>query len=262
MTKAKKIETVLANETVEFEGPVEIMGDIEAGATIKVKKGGLTIHGNVAQNVRIRVSGASTTIRGSFNGDIIIQDHGNIVINGQKMTASSEDCDANMHDLIIKGSVANNVTLVCENNIELHQDARDFLNVKADNNFTAQSIGNHCHIECDYNVTIQSAGHHAEITCDNNLRAVSIGKNSILDVDNNATIGTLDDESNLSADNNIVISSVGRNCVVEADNNLIVQIAEASAALKAGNRKQVARIVGLETPASRSPSPSKNRFNF
>ena len=95
-----------------------------------------------------------------------------------------------------------------------------------------------------------------------NLRAFKGEDMSDFDVDNNATIGTLDDESNLSADNNIVISSVGRNCVVEADNNLIVQIAEASAALKAGNRKQVARIVGLETPASRSPSPSKNRFNF
>lgn len=233
--ETKIIDQIAAGDVFSHDGPVEITGNIGAGATVKIKNGGLHVKGNVEGGVNLKVEDSSNGHLSVSGGDIV---GGTIRISGNFSNVSVGNISgggSEAANLTIDGSTGNNVALYSDHKIKL-KAAGNSLKAEAGHSFQAQSIGNDAEIE---------SGH--------SLTAGDIGENAQLDAGHSMSLGRLGANSYAVSGHSFNASALAEGCKVRAGHSLNVAEAHESALLKAGHSKNIGRIISADP----KPQPTK-----
>ncbi|MGB1089022.1 MAG: hypothetical protein ACPG06_11700, partial [Alphaproteobacteria bacterium] len=105
---------IAVEEVFEHEGPVELRGNVGAGARMIIKAGGLEIQGSVGDNVTLDVEGVSHG-RGGYarQSTTIVNDGALIVVNGQMVDVEGGRVPLEGPvDVIVTGQAGGNLTLI------------------------------------------------------------------------------------------------------------------------------------------------------
>tara|TARA_R110002124_G_scaffold10609_13_gene52693 strand:+ start:550 stop:1401 length:852 start_codon:yes stop_codon:yes gene_type:complete len=237
--ETKIIDQIAAGDIFSHDGPVEVTGNIGAGATVKIKNGGLHVKGDVENGATIKVEDGGNGNVSISGGDIV---GGNIRISGNFSNVSIGNISGGGSDksnLTVDGYTNNNVTLYSDHKITL-KAAGNSLQAEAGHSFQALSIGN-----------------DAEIDSGHSLTAGDVGENAQLDAGHSMSLGRLGANSYAVSGHSFNGSALGAGCRVRAGHSLNVAEAHESALLKAGHSKNVGRII-CDEPAAKPAAPQQN----
>jgi len=239
--ETKIIDQIAAGETFSHDGPVEVTGNIGAGAMVKIKNGGLHVKGDVEDAANIKVEDDGNGNVSVSGGDIV---GGNIRISGNFSSVSignniSGGGSDEKSDLTVDGQTGNDVVLYSDHKIDI-KAAGNGLKADAGHSFKAQSLGNNAEVE---------SGH--------SLTAGDIGTDAELDAGHSMSVGRLGANSYAVSGHSFNGSSIGQDCKIRAGHSLNVAEAHESALLKAGHSKNIGRIISDATE-TKPAAPEQN----
>ncbi|TNE32021.1 MAG: hypothetical protein EP349_02795 [Alphaproteobacteria bacterium] len=237
--ETKIIDEIAAGEVFTHDGPVEVTGNIGAGATVKIENGGLHVKGDVEDGANLKVEDSGNGNVSISGGDIV---GGNIRISGNFSSVSIGNISGGGSDennLTVDGTTGNDVVLYSGHKIDI-KAAGNGLKAEAGHSFKAQSIGDNAEVESGHSLTAGDVGTDAE-----------------LDAGHSMSIGRLGDNSYAVSGHSFNGSSIGKACKVRAGHSLNVAEAHESALFKAGHSKNIGRIIGDE-PEVKPAAPQQN----
>jgi len=250
----KVIDSIAAGETFEHDGPVQVTNSIGAGATVRIKNGGLHVQGDIEDNCNVKVdigSSSSSNVVISGNSISISGDFSGVSINGNSVTTGGND---DINGIQVDGVVGDDVSLVSNHNIDIESAGKN-LQADAGHNFTSGNIGENSEVESGHNLT---AGY--------------LENGADLDSGHNLTISQLNHSSTARSGHSMTCGYIGQDCRVRAGHKLTAAEAHVTAKVKAGHKKKIGNTVGSEndtiapspeasTPATQEDKPKYRRID-
>ncbi len=243
----KTIDCIAAGETFEHDGPVIVAQSIGAGATVKIKNGGLCVNGTVGDNARIKTEGSSgANINVNISGNVIITNGAIVNVNGKTIvggfTQSSAKSAEAAQGITLNGPVGESVTCVSSVDVKLKQIPGENFGAQANRDVELPALSQGGIIEASRDAEIDGdIADGCRITAARDIEAGCVN-NSTLNAGRDIDCGEANGQSTLSA---------GR--------DIKVRTADQTVQINAGRKVKIGQLHSQQN--EQKPDP-KNRFDI
>lgn len=188
----KTISKIASGEKLEHKGDLIIEQDIEEGAELKIIDGSLTVKGNIRKGAKItgtsssgnkgHVSFSGGSIRVTGGGSVSII-NGVVYIDGVQVNPNSSNVESKPSNILVHGSVMDDVTIKTENEIEIKKNIGKNCKIKSESGgLTATNIGEGTSVTTYKDITLANAGDDCQFKSSMyGLNGNIIGKSAVIE---------------------------------------------------------------------------------